>query len=170
MLWGFQLWVNLPKVQKLTEPRYQDIPPEDIPEVEPDSGLRIRVIAGSSNGVDGAVKGIATAPLYLDISMPADTTVEQPVTEGHNAFIYMFGGEVHVGRTDSTAGALVDRGHLAVLSDGDAVALAVEGSEARFLLVAARPLNEPIVRHGPFVMNTREEIMEAIRDFQSGRF
>jgi redox-sensitive bicupin YhaK (pirin superfamily) len=169
LMWGFQLWVNLPARDKMTAPRYQDIEPEAIPEVERDGGgARIRVIAGRLGdlGVAGPVSGIVTDPLYLDVALAPGARLVQPVPDGHNGFVYVFEGEARVG------GTAVPRGGLAVLSPGDAVSLeaAAGGKGARLLLVAARPLREPVARYGPFVMNTEAEIHQAFADFRAGKF
>jgi hypothetical protein len=163
LMWGFQLWVNLPARDKMTAPRYQDIAPEKIPEVELAPGVRARVIAGEAAGVRGPVEGIVTQPLYLDVRMDAGARVSVDVPAGHNAFAYVYEGRAEV------AGQEVHAGQLAVLGDGDAVTAAATGSPARLLLLAARPLGEPIARYGPFVMNTREELVQAAEDFRSGR-
>ena len=168
LMWGFQLWVNLPARDKMTAPRYQDIPPEKIPEVELSAGVRARVIAGEAGGVRGPVEGIATRPLYLDVRMGGGARVSLDVATGHNAFVYVYEGRVAV--DDGSGGAQdVGAGQLAVLSDGDAVTATTTGSPARFLLLAARPLGEPVARYGPFVMNTREELVQAAEDYRSGR-
>jgi len=168
LMWGFQLWVNLPARDKMTAPRYQDIPPEKIPEVELSAGVRARVIAGEAGGVRGPVEGIATRPLYLDVRMGAGARVSLDVAAGHNAFVYVYEGRVTV--DDGSGGAQeVGAGQLAVLSDGDAVTATTTGSPARFLVLAARPLGEPVARYGPFVMNTREELVQAAEDYRSGR-
>ena len=168
LMWGFQLWVNLPARDKMTAPRYQDIPPEKIPEVELSAGVRARVIAGEAGGVRGPVEGIVTRPLYLDVRMAAGTRVSFDVAVGHNAFVYVYDGRVAL--DDGSGGTQeVGAGQLAVLSDGDAVAATTTGSPARFLLLAARPLGEPVARYGPFVMNTREELVQAAEDYRSGR-
>ena len=168
LMWGFQLWVNLPARDKMTAPRYQDIPPEKIPEVELSVGVRARVIAGEAGGVRGPVEGLATRPLYLDVRMGAGARVSLDVADGHNAFVYVYEGRVAV--DDGSGGTQdVGAGQLAVLSDGDAVTATTTGSPARFLLLAARPLGEPVARYGPFVMNTREELVQAAEDYRSGR-
>ena len=168
LMWGFQLWVNLPARDKMTAPRYQDIPPEKIPEVELSAGVRARVIAGEAGGVRGPVEGIATRPLYLDVRMGAGARVSLDVAAGHNAFVYVYEGRVTV--DDGSGGTQeVGAGQLAVLSDGDAVTATTTGSPARFLVLAARPLGEPVARYGPFVMNTREELVQAAEDYRSGR-
>jgi quercetin 2,3-dioxygenase len=163
LMWGFQLWVNLPARDKMTAPRYQDIAPEKVPEVDLTPGVRARVIAGEAAGVRGPVEGIVTRPLYLDVRMPADARVSIDVPAGHNAFAYVYEGTAQV------AGQDVRAGQLAVLSDGDAVTAGATGSPARLLLLAARPLGEPVARYGPFVMNTREELVQAAEDYRSGR-
>jgi redox-sensitive bicupin YhaK (pirin superfamily) len=168
LMWGFQLWVNLPAREKMTAPRYQDIEPEAIPEAALD-GARIRVVAGrledgSGGSVTGPVAGLVTDPLYLDVALDPGARLALPAPAGHSAFAYVFEGAANVG------GESVPRGSLAILGDGDRVRLAAEGGAARLLLVAARPLGEPVARYGPFVMNTAEEIHEAFRDFEAGRF
>jgi redox-sensitive bicupin YhaK (pirin superfamily) len=169
LMWGFQLWVNLPARDKMIAPRYQDIAPDRIPEVKLAEGVTARVIAGEADGARGPVEGIATQPIYLDVRMAPGAVVELPLTPGHNAFAYVYEGRVTLGPASGPkeAGA----GQLATLSDGDALRAAT-GSDApaRFLLLAARPLREPIARYGPFVMNTREEILQAVEDYRSGQF
>ncbi len=170
LLWGFQLWINLPAADKMCEPRYQEVPPEEIPEVEPEDGQKIRVIAGAAGGVQGVVRGIATEPLYLDVTLPARSRFEQKVAPEHNMFAYVFAGEGNFGVTESEPGQPVGVHNLAMFSQGDSVTVATTDAAVRFLLLAARPLREPVARHGPFVMNTREEIMQAVQDFREGNF
>ncbi len=170
LLWGFQLWVNLPAADKMCEPRYQEFPPEEIPEVEPEEGIKIRVIAGEAGGVQGVVKGIATDPLYLDVTLPARSRFEQKVAPEHNMFAYVFAGEGGFGATKSEPGQPVGVHTLAMFSRGDAVTVVTKDAAVRFLLLAARPLKEPVARSGPFVMNTREEILQAMQDFRDGTF
>jgi quercetin 2,3-dioxygenase len=165
LMWGFQLWVNLPAKDKMTAPRYQEIAPEQVPEVALAGGGKVRVIAGRVGGVSGPIDGIATAPILLDIALPAGGSVALPLPEGHNAFIYPFEGEALIG----TPALKVTRGSLAVLGPGQGVALAAGVDAARMLLAAARPLNESIVRYGPFVMNSEAEIHAAIADYRAGR-
>jgi hypothetical protein len=167
LMWGFQLWVNLPAAHKMDPPRYQDIPPGEIPERIQDES-RIRIIAGESGGVPGPVRGIVTEPLYLDVSVPPGLRFEHPVTAGHSALVYVFEGEGEVGADPGARGRVLPTGRLGVLGDGDTVAVIAGESGMRFLLIAARPIGEPIARYGPFVMNTREEILQAVADFQSG--
>lgn len=170
LMWGFQLWVNLPAKDKMGSPRYQDIPAEAVPEVIGEGGRSVRVIAGEAEGATGPVQGVATAPLYLDVRLPAAANHRVTVPQGHAAFVYVYQGEGAFGGEASDAGQALRAGQLGVLGDGaDLVARAGTGG-VRFLLIAGRPLKEPIARHGPFVMNTREEIVQAFQDFQSGRF
>ncbi len=168
LLWGFQLWVNLPARDKMTAPRYQDIPPERIPEVGLAAGARARVIAGEIGATRGPVEGIVTRPLYLDVRLDPSARVTVPLPPGHNAFAYVYEGQVTLGPAGD--GRDVARGQLAVLGDGDRLTAAAGEEPGRFLLLAARPLREPIARYGPFVMNTREEIARAVEDYQQGRF
>ena len=164
---GFQLWVNLAAKDKMSNPRYQDIAPEKIPTVEPAPGARVRVVAGTQFGVTGPVSGIAIDPVYLDVALEPGASLSVPLPAGHSGFAYVFeGSAVHIG-----AEVLGVR-ELGVLSPGDAVELAVpaDAPAARILLVAGRPLNEPVARYGPFVMNTPEQIVQAMQDYQAGRF
>jgi hypothetical protein len=170
LIWGFQLWVNLPAKDKMGPPRYQEFPPAEIPRVERPDGVTVRVVAGEAAGAHGAVHGIATEPLYLDVALAARAQFLQPVPADSTAFVYVFEGEAEVGAGAAGAGRAVGAGELAVLGEGDAVAMDAGTSPARLLLLAARPLREPVARYGPFVMNTREEIHQAFRDYQEGRF
>ena len=166
---GFQLWVNLAAKDKLQPPAYRDVPPADVPVLTLASGVLVRVIAGTSHGVAGAVSRPVTEPLYLDITLPPGTTFEQPLAAGHNAFVYVFGGNVAIG-DDS-----VDTDRMAILANdpaADGVRLTAPSTlaePARVLLIAGQPLNEPIAQHGPFVMNTIAQLHEAVADFQAGR-
>jgi len=169
---GFQLWLNLPARDKLCEPWYRDIEAQELPRFTTPEGVAVRVIAGESHGVAGAVQREATRPLYLDLHFPAGTAeFRQPLPPGHSAFLCVYRGEVAV--VDATGSAApVPRGAMAILAnEGDGVLLrAGPGTEpARALLIAGHPLREPIAQHGPFVMNTREQLMQAVQDFQSGR-
>ncbi len=163
LMWGFQLWVNLPAKHKMTVPRYQDIEPSAIPEVKTLGGS-VRVIAGTFGGVTGPVQGIVTDPFYLDVRLGPRGTFETGVPEGHTAFLYTYEGAGSVGKTPLSPKTL------AVLSSGDVIRVTSGETDVRFLCIAARPLNEPIARYGPFVMNTREEIHQAFDDFRNGRF
>lgn len=169
LMWGFQLWVNLPAKNKMTEPRYQDIAADRIPTVETASGARVRVVAGDVEGTAGPVEGIATAPVYVDIEVPENTEYVLSVPREHNGFVYVFEGEGVVGTKALTPGQL---GVLAPGddADSDSVRLATKEHSMRALLIAATPLDEPMVRSGPFVMNTREEIHQAFDDYKRGTF
>lgn len=159
---GFQLWVNLPARLKMTDPRYQEVKADDIPEVKV-NGARVKVIAGEYQGVKGPVKEIYADPEYLDVFLSSGGEFKQFITPGHNAFIYLYEGSGLV------SGEEVSSTCLLVLGEGDN--LEVNSREdMRFLLVSGKPLNEPIARHGPFVMNTREEIREALEDLRKGTF
>jgi redox-sensitive bicupin YhaK (pirin superfamily) len=148
----------------MREPRYQNIPPENVPMVKRDDGIIIKVIAGEVDGVKGAVTGIVTDPLYVDITLPANTNFAEPVPNNHNAFAYVLEGTVAFG--DS----VVTKSKLVTFDSGEKVTAATGDDVGRFLLIAGKPLNEPMARHGPFVMNTKEEIRQAIVDYQSGKF
>ena len=162
---GFQLWLNLPARDKMARPYYRDIPSESIPEFVAPQGVRVRVIAGSSHGVAGAVQREHTEPLYLDVHLPAGTQFVQPIPPAHHAFTYTYRGTVLVGGT-----AVPDR-NMAILANDAAGQVVVKAdADARLLIVAGQPLNEPIAQHGPFVMNTGEEIQQALRDYRDGLF
>jgi redox-sensitive bicupin YhaK (pirin superfamily) len=162
---GFQLWVNLAAKDKLTAPMYRDVPPEGMPSFELADGVKVRVIAGVSHGVTGAVTRPTTEPLYLDIALPAGTAFAQPIPAGHNAFVYVYGGAVEI------EGTRVDSERMAILANdpaADGVTLRALDADAKLLVIAGQPLNEPIVQYGPFVMNTPAEIHQAVADFQRG--
>ncbi len=167
---GFQLWVNLPARDKMCPPRYQNIDPEEIPEVTREGGTVIRIIAGTVDGVEGPVRGIAAAPLYIDVTLPAGAVSDHALAPDHNAFCYVFGGAAAIGASETAEGKLIRDGELAVLGRGNAVRIRAGEHGARLILVAGQPLGEPVVRYGPFAMNTRDEIVQAIQDFQNGTF
>jgi redox-sensitive bicupin YhaK (pirin superfamily) len=170
MVRGFQLWLNLPAKDKMCEPAYKDLQPEDIPVAKLGEGAQTRVLAGRVGDVVGPVTGRATDPLYADVSLAAGARASLALPRGHAGFAYPFEGDVFVVGSDGGERKL-ERGELGVLSaDGEELVLHAADAPARVLLVAGRPLDEPIVQYGPFVMNTREEIEQAIRDFQAGRF
>jgi redox-sensitive bicupin YhaK (pirin superfamily) len=163
---GFQLWLNLPAQDKMRAPWYRDIPAADVPRFTLASGAAVQVIAGNTHGVDGAVRRDVTEPLYLDIELPAGATFDQPLPAGHNAFLYVFRGDVVV------EGKAVPQARMAILDnarDADGVRIKA-GAPARLLLIAGRPLNEPIAQYGPFVMNTQAEVFQAVEDFRNGKF
>jgi redox-sensitive bicupin YhaK (pirin superfamily) len=160
---GFQLWLNLPAKDKLCPPWYRDIQSDEVPEWRGD-GVTARVIAGEAHGVAGAMQREGTQPLYLDLHLDAGSAFEQPLPEGHNAFVYVYRGALSIG------GQAVPVQRMAILANrGDGVALQAGADGARAILVAGRPLKEPIAQYGPFVMNTKEEIFQAVEDFRAGR-
>ena len=168
---GFQLWVNLAAKDKMQAPAYRDVAPADVPQFDTAEGVTVRVIAGQSRGVDGAVARPVTEPLVLDITLPAGTSFDAEIPAGHNAFAYVSDGSVDIGDDAVTR---VDAERMAILGNAKAtsgVRLAAPGdaaAPARILLVAGRPLGEPIAQYGPFVMNTTAELQRAFSDFQSG--
>ena len=162
---GFQLWLNLPARNKMVAPSYRDIPPAAIPEFTTADGIRVRVIAGASHGLAGAVQRPDTEPLYLDVHLPAGRRFVQPIAAGHNAFAYTYRGSVNI------AGTTVSDRHMAILANNGAGEVCIEASEdARVLIIAGQPLKEPIAQYGPFVMNTTEQIHQAMRDYEAGKF
>ena len=167
LMWGFQLWVNLPAKLKMSAPRYQDIEPEAIPTAELPGGVKVRVVSGKVGTVEGPVSGVVTEPIFLDASLPEGASFTHALPAGHNAFIYVYDGALDIGAD----AASIERGELAVLSPGERVeVIANQKKSARFILVAGKPLNEPVVKYGPFVMNTQDEIRQAVVDYQSGKF
>ncbi|TWI03407.1 hypothetical protein IP90_01208 [Luteimonas cucumeris] len=165
---GFQLWVNLPAKEKMTDPRYQEFAPAQIPVASPAPGVSVKVIAGDVDGVRGPIDQPATAPLYLDIALDAGAAWQYALPPGHNAFVYLYEGDASVGEGDEAR--VLATHELGVLGGGDLLVLKAGAADARLILVAGRPLREPVARHGPFVMNTRQELMQAFVDFQEGRF
>jgi quercetin 2,3-dioxygenase len=160
---GFQLWLNLPARDKLREPWYRDIQSADVPEWH-GTGVTARVIAGTSHGVAGAVQREGTEPLYLDLHLAPGARFEQPLPSAHNAFVYVYRGALQIGDTP------VPVQRMAILANGgDGIALQGGSEGGRAILVAGRPLKEPIVQYGPFVMNTQQEIFQAVEDFRAGR-
>ncbi|MDP3512152.1 MAG: pirin family protein [Sulfuritalea sp.] len=162
---GFQLWLNLPARDKMSEPWYRDFTAAELPRFVTDGGVDVTVIAGTSHGVAGAVTREATAPLYLDLHLPTGTRFAQPLPVGHNAFVYVYRGEVRIG--DET----LPTNRMAILAnEGAADGVVIEAAgEAKVLLIAGQPLNEAIAQYGPFVMNTDQEIYQALNDFRDGR-
>jgi len=161
---GCQLWLNLHSSEKMGAPWYRDIQATDLPKVTTAEGVQVTVIAGESHGTPGAVQRKITQPLYLDVHMPAGSHFSQPLPATHNAFIYVYRGEVQVG--DRTVPAQ----RMAILANeagSDGVTLAAN-ADAKFLLIAGQPLKEPIVQYGPFVMNSQQEIYQALSDFRDG--
>ncbi len=162
---GFQLWLNLPAERKMIAPWYRDIATEQIPEYTDEQGVTVRVIAGESNGVQGAVMREATEPLYLDIHLPAGAEFSTAIPNTHNAFLYVYRGAAQV------EGTTVDVQRMAILANAEEVdGLRVSATlDTRLILVAGKPLHEEIVQYGPFVMNTQQQIHEALNDFRDGK-
>jgi redox-sensitive bicupin YhaK (pirin superfamily) len=165
---GFQLWLNLPAKNKLCEPWYRDIQSESIPEVISDEGVLIRVIAGQSHGAIGAMQREHTEPLYLDLHFPATdgAVFEQPLPALHNAFVYVYRGGLEIGQGNKTTDVPIKR--MAVLSNGGHGVVLRAQANTRAILIAGKPLNEPIAQYGPFVMNTREQLVQAVDDYRAG--
>lgn len=159
---GFQLWINLPASEKLSDPAYQEFSAAAIPEVALEQG-RVRVLAGEFGGTRGVIDDPATDVLYLDVSLAVDSRFSLPLEATRNAFVYVFEGSARL------AGDALATHTLAVLGAGDAVEITAGEAGARFILVAGRPIGEPVVQYGPFVMNTREEIEQAFADYRDGR-
>jgi redox-sensitive bicupin YhaK (pirin superfamily) len=172
---GFQLWLNLPSREKMKPAQYRDIPSREIPVIDLPSGGRVKVIAGvferNGNITEGPVNRtgarISTDPSYLDVHLPAGAEVLAPPARGHSAFLYAYEGSAEVGAAG--AAKLLPHRAAGVLSAGDSVRVVAKEREARFLMLAAQPLGEPVVQYGPFVMNTREEIEQAVEDYRQGR-
>jgi hypothetical protein len=165
---GLQLWLNLPAREKMSRPKYRDLPAERLPETELDGGARVRVVAGEAGAgrPAGPVEGLAVAPKFVDVTLPPGTAFRDVVPRGHTAFAYVDRGEVRFGpgQTPTLAPALV------IFGEGDVVEASAGAEGGRFLLAAARPLHESIARYGPFVMNTRAEIDQALQELRTGRF
>jgi redox-sensitive bicupin YhaK (pirin superfamily) len=168
LLEGFQLWVNLPAQHKMDKPSYQEFTKDKIPVEKRDSGSEVRVITGTtSKGTQGPVTQPLTEPLYLDVYLPAGNNFTENLPDSHNAFVYVINGSVTIGHDDN-ARLLIDE--LGVLSGGKQVEISAFDKDTRFLLIAGKPLNEPVARGGPFVMNHRDEIDQAFADYSAGRF
>jgi redox-sensitive bicupin YhaK (pirin superfamily) len=167
---GFQLWVNLPARLKMSRPRYQEISAEQVPTVQRGDGATLRVIAGSADEVIGPVAGIAADPVYLDIAVPAQSSFTYPVGRGHTTLAYLFRGQAAFGDDGMFGDAKVTAPAMLVFADGDQVTVQTGSAAGRFLLLSGLPDNEPIVRYGPFVMNTRDEIRQALQDLRNGTF
>jgi len=162
---GFQLWLNLPARRKMIPAWYRDIPKKELPEYVTEEGVTVRVIAGTSNGIAGAITREDTEPLYIDIELPAGSSFSTFFPAKHNAFVYVYRGTLAIG------GKTLGENRMGILAntpqaDGVTLSAAVP---AKAILISGKPLGEPVMQHGPFVMNTKEEIYQAIRDYQDGR-
>lgn len=167
LMMGFQLWVNLPAVRKMTKPAYRAVLAAKIPVEALDHGGAIKVIAGMTDaGTSGPIEITTVAPIFFDVQLAAHSMLTQSVPESHSGFLYVIDGSVRVGRKDSA----LEAKSLGVLGPGERLMVKAGANSARFLLVAGREIKEPVARYGPFVMNTRQEILQAIQDFQSGHF
>ena len=164
---GFQLWINMPRARKMSDPRYQEVKSGAIPEVEPSKGVHARVIAGTVAGRAGPVQDEQVLPEYLDVRLDAGASFDHAVPEGHNYFAYLVGGKAAFNRGGDD---FVDSEHLVMLSDGTRVQAKAGPAGARFLLIGGKPLREPVAWWGPIVMNTRDEIETAIHEYQDGTF
>ncbi|WP_226470000.1 pirin family protein [Luteimonas panaciterrae] len=165
---GFQLWVNLPAKDKMAVPKYQEFAAERIPVVTPANGVTVKVIAGTVGDVRGPITQPATDPVYLDVALERGATWEYVLPEGHNAFAYVFEGEAKLGEGEDVR--VLATHELGVLGGGDLLRMEAGGESARLILVGGHPLREPVARYGPFVMNTKQEVMQAFVDFQEGKF
>ena len=163
VIYGFQLWVNLPAALKMGHPRYQEVSAEQIPAFKQD-GVKVRVVAGEVYSVRGPVTEIAADPVYMDVQLQAGGSFTQPVPTGHTALAYVFEGSGTLG------GDAVSAVHMLVLTDGDEITAQAGADGMRFMLMAGAPFHEPIMPYGPFVMNTREEIQQALVDLRNGTF
>ena len=165
LLAGFQLWVNLPANQKMSEPKYQERPKDEINQEQRGNGTNVTVIAGTTKmGTEGIIENELIDPTYWDVELLAESKFDDLVNIEHNAFIYLIDGSIEIGELRK----LINKGQLAVLSEGTDVFIKAT-KDSRFLLIAGKPINEPVVRAGPFVMNTREEIQQAFNDYNAGR-
>ncbi len=172
LLHGFQLWINLPAAEKMKPAAYRDIPASEIPTAQLAGGGLAKVIAGSVTTADGGsvagpIQGLSTEPVYIDVQLPAGTVFTQQLPANHAAFVYAYAGSVEIAAAGE-ARTLAPH-NAGVLAAGEGVEVRPTGDGARFLFIAGRPINEPVAQHGPFVMNTREEIEQAIDDYRNGR-
>ena len=167
LMWGFQLWANLPASQKMMAPRYRDITAADIPEVQLENGVQIKIICGSVGSVEGPVQDIVIEPQYLDISMPAESEYEHPIESDHTAFAYVFGGD---GFFDMTKKETIQPETAVLFTEGERIKVSTGQKGLRFILVSGRPLKEPVAWQGPIVMNTHAELETAFREYQEGGF
>jgi redox-sensitive bicupin YhaK (pirin superfamily) len=166
MMQGFQLWVNLPAKEKMTTPAYRGLRAPDLPLVDGPDGAKVRVVAGSYGGSVGPVAGLEVDPLYLDVRLPPKAKFHQPIPKGHNSFAHTVEGELSYGpHGHSKTGETVHFG-----TEGDQVEATAGEAGARFLLVAGKPLGEPVAWYGPIVMNSREQLTEAVRELRAGTF
>ena len=162
LLRGFQLWINLPAAEKMSEPGYQDIDPEKVPELQIEDHASVKILAGEFQNISGPVSTQTVDPLFLDMVFTKQGNLSVPVSDSANVFVYCYAQQIQIGESVVRAGELV------VLSSGTEVSLSGEGN-AKAILLAAEPIGEPVVQYGPFVMNTEQEINQAMMDYQSGK-
>ena len=171
LMWGTQLWVNLPASEKMSAPAYQEFDADQLPKESRDDGIEVVAIAGTTlQGTVGAVKGRPTEPIYFDVLIPESSRYVEAVPSTHNGFIFVVAGSVGVSSDTEDESIVVAAGNLAILGEGDTIRLTGIEASNRILLIAGRSINEPIARGGPFVMNTQDEIRQAFDDYQSGNF
>ena len=167
LMWGFQLWANLPASHKMMEPRYRDIKGEQIPEIRLDNGVKIKLICGIVNNIRGSVQDIITDPEYLDVTVPSKTEFTHHVQVGYTVFAYVIKGEAYFDLNNERA---IGAENLVIFEDGNEVKISTGGEGARFLLISGRPLGEPVAWRGPIVMNTQEELKIAFEEYERGTF
>ena len=167
MMWGFQLWVNLPASEKMMKPRYQEIKANTVPEVLLGDGIKVRVVCGDVGGVKGPVQDIVVDPEYLDISMPPDSELVRGFKPGYKVFAYVILGS---GYFEPDSKKAIEKEHLVIFKDGDEVKIKAGAEGVRFLLISGKPLNEPVAWYGPIVMNTQKELDLAFKEYREGTF
>jgi redox-sensitive bicupin YhaK (pirin superfamily) len=184
IMWGFQLWANLPAAKKMIDPMYRDVKKEDIPEKVTEDGVKIKIVCGVEDGTRGPVKDVAIDPEYLDITVPPNTSFTRNAKEGHTVFAYVIQGEGYFDKDrdpyayevegssyfDIERGCLIGAENLVVYHDGDEIVVSTEAQPVRFLLISGKPLREPVAWYGPIVMNTQEELRIAFDEYQRGTF
>jgi len=184
LMWGFQLWANLPASHKMMDPRYRDVKSSQIPEVSLAKGVKVRIICGQVNGVKGPVQDIVTDPEYLDVTVPSQSTFKYPTRKGHTVFAYVIDGEGYFdeGRNsyayeveganyfDFKRECLITPENLIIYGDGDEVLISTDQTQVRFLFISGKPIKEPVAWYGPIVMNTQEELKVAFEEYQNGTF
>ncbi|MGB9929979.1 MAG: pirin family protein [Methanosarcina sp.] len=183
-LWGFQLWANLPASQKMMNPRYQEIKTNKVPELLMGKGVKVRIICGEVNGVEGPVKGIVTNPEYLDVTLPPEEIFSHRTQLGHTVFVYIIEGEGYFDEgkdpcafetdgsryIDPAESCAIDSGHLVLYGDGNSIEITAGETGVRFLFVSGKPIGEPVAWYGPIVMNTQEELKTAFEEYRNGTF
>jgi quercetin 2,3-dioxygenase len=184
LLWGFQLWANLPASHKMMDPRYREIKKNQIPETQLESGAKVKIICGEMNGVEGPVQDIVTSPEYLDIALPSKSNLTYPAPKGHTVFAYVLDGKGYFGPErnaydyeveganyfDLKRDCMMGPESLIIFDDGDEVSISTEETPVRFLFVSGKPIKEPVAWYGPIVMNTQEELRVAFEEYEKGTF